>query len=102
MRRIHEYGDEGIPFGSVVGEGGELLATPPGGTFSEAGIKRIAHPQRAYCAVYEAPGDDGKQPEVVVRAYDLNAALMCLRHLYTGSFVLWADADPVYLGEFEA
>lgn len=95
--RLHTHGDIGIPLDSVVDETGKVAAYPPGGTFSADGLKRIRHPLSEYQADF-----GGEGPPVCIWAYELEAALMLIRHLYVGSFTLYVVPDRVCLGEFTA
>ena len=94
---------DGIPLGCILDTD---VAGPPtvvaygeGGTFSEEGLKLLDASLQSYTAYFDE--DETAQP-AVVRALDVQAALMWFREAYQGSFTLHVDAGSVYIGEFDS
>ena len=98
-RRIHEFGDAGIPLGCVIDkETGDVLAYGKGDTFSKEGLQRLAEGTLTYTAVFMDENEDS--PEVEVHATDVRSALMWLRRHFSGEVALFVRPTPVYLGEY--
>jgi hypothetical protein len=102
-RKVHIFGDKGIPLGCIVDEEtSEVLAYGQGSTFSKAGLQGIASPLFSYTALFDADAEEGHGPfEIEVYAVDLDAALLWLREHYIGRITLFVDPAPMYLGKFD-
>ena len=94
----------GLPLGCVLEPDVEgpptVVAYEEGGTFSAEGLKILANHMNTYVAYFEDEENTCDNEPILIRAIDLQAALMWYREHYGREFALYVVPAKTYLGEF--